>query len=74
MRVSRGRLTEEREETKILCKPELSPRPRSAAFVSRVVRALPFDRLDTRRLAALSVCPLHLRSCVYGVKKSARET
>jgi hypothetical protein len=48
---------EEKQQRRI---PELSPRPRRAAFASRVVRAPLFDRLDTLLHSALSVCPLRL--------------
>ena len=49
---------EEEKQTRFV--PELSPLPRRAAFASRVVRALLFDRLGTRLNSTLSVCPLHL--------------
>ena len=48
---------EEKQQRRI---PELSPRPRRAAFASRVARAPLFDRLDTLLHSALSVCPLRL--------------
>jgi hypothetical protein len=49
---------EEEKQTRFV--PELSPLPRRAAFASRAVRALLFDRLGTRLNSTLSVCPLHL--------------